>query len=62
MGSRIDALKPVSSLTLFRAAAQRLAAEDSTVAPIAQLSRAILDQTATEGFAPCAHSAAQIIG
>ena len=36
MGSRIDALKLVSSLTLFRAAAEQLAREDSTFTSLAE--------------------------
>src|SRR5215203_5555140 len=46
LGSRIDALKLVSSLTLFRAAAHSLAAEDSSFEPLAQLCDVVLQQTA----------------
>ena len=54
MGSRIDALKLVSSLTLFRTAAERLAngdptSNDSLVAVI----DLILKHAAADGYPPC---------
>src|SRR5437868_1200945 len=45
MGSRIDALKLVSSLTLFRAAAEQPAREDSTFTSLAERLAALLGQT-----------------
>ena len=62
MGSDIDALKLVSSLTLFRAAAQRVAAEDndSAAAEIAQVAEAILPRAAAEGYPACAATMVQI--
>lgn len=57
MGSRIDALKLVSSLTLFRAAAHSLAADDTSFEPLAQLCAATLQQTAAEGYSSCSHTA-----
>ena len=57
MGSRIDALKLVSSLTLFRAATERLANDDPTfhnsLAPAIDF---ILEDAATQGHPPCAQT------
>ena len=54
MGSRIDALKLVSSLTLFRAAAERLAGADPTfVRSFATLIDAILTHADAQRYAPC---------
>ena len=57
MGSRIDALKLVSSLTLFRAAAERLAKGDpafnNSLAAVIDL---ILKHAATSGHPPCART------
>jgi len=53
MGSRIDALKLVSSLTLFRAAAEQLAREDSTFTSLAERLAALLGQTARQDYLPC---------
>ena len=59
MGSRIDALKLVSSLTLFRAAAERLANGDppfnNSLAAVIDL---ILQHAATQGYPPCARTRA----
>ena len=60
MGSRIDALKLVSSVTLFRAAGQRLASEDASFNGLAQLCGLIVEQTATLGYPPCADTLARI--
>ena len=46
MGGQIDALKLVSSLTLFRAAAEQLRREDSTFASLAERLAALLGQSA----------------
>jgi len=53
MGSRIDALKLVSSLTLFRAAAQSLAREDPGFELLAQFCDSLLAQIAARGYLPC---------
>jgi uncharacterized protein (DUF1810 family) len=56
MGSRIDALKLVSSLTLFQLAADRLAASEGpkAIPPLAPLFADVLAVAAKQGFAPCA--------
>ena len=57
MGSRIDALKLVSSLTLFRAAAERLAITDPAFASsLAAFVDVILQHAATQGYPPCART------
>ena len=61
MGGRTDALKLVSSLTLFRAAAQSLAGEDPTFDSLAQRCDSILEQTSAQGYPPCAHTFARVI-
>ncbi len=60
MGSRIDALKLVSSMTLFAAVAVRLRAEepDPLYERVASAARAVLDEAKAQGFAPCAHTEA----
>ncbi len=60
MGSRIDALKLVSSLTLFRAAAEQLAREDSTFTSLAERLAALLGQTARQDYPPCDFTLARI--
>jgi uncharacterized protein (DUF1810 family) len=60
MGSRTDALKLVSSLTLFRAAAQRLAGEDSALDFLAQHLDSVLERTAAQDYLPCANTRARI--
>ena len=62
MGGKTDALKLVSSLTLFRAAAQSLAGEDPAFESLAQLCDSLLAQTAVQGFPPCAQTLAQVNG
>lgn len=62
MGSSIDALKLVSSLTLFRAAARSLAGEDVTFEALAQLCDSILQQTTRQGYPPCAGTLAKVTG
>jgi uncharacterized protein (DUF1810 family) len=56
MGGNTDALKLVSSLTLFRAAAQSLADEDPAFDSLAQCCHSILEQTAVQGYLPCAQT------
>ncbi len=60
MGSRIDALKLVSSLTLFRAAAQQLVDEDEKFGSVAQRYEVLLQQAAAQGYPPCAHTSALV--
>src|SRR6478672_10232783 len=50
MGSQIDALKLVSSLTLFRAAGVQLAREDPVYSSLAELLAALLGQTGEQGY------------
>ncbi len=57
MGSRIDALKLVSSLTLFRAAAERLdGAAPASASSFATLVDAILKHSNAYGYPPCART------
>jgi uncharacterized protein (DUF1810 family) len=58
MGGRTDALKLASSLTLFRAAAQRLAGEDATFDSLAERFDSILGRTSAQGYSPCAQTLA----
>jgi uncharacterized protein (DUF1810 family) len=60
MGSQIDALKLVSSLTLFRAAAEQLAREDSTFASLAERLAALVGQTSGQGYPACDFTLARI--
>jgi len=62
MGSRTDALKFVSSLTLFRAAAQHLAVEDPTFDSLMQRCDSILGETSDQGYPPCAQTLARVTG
>jgi uncharacterized protein (DUF1810 family) len=60
MGSDIDVLKLVSSLTLFRAAALSLISEDRSFASIAQCCDSILRQATVQGYPPCLQTLARI--
>ena len=60
MGSQIDALKLVSSLTLFRAATEQLAREDPTFASLAERLKALLEQTSEQGYSACDFTLARI--
>jgi uncharacterized protein (DUF1810 family) len=60
MGSRTDALKPVSSLTLFRAAAEQLVREDRTFASLAERLAASLGQTTRQDYPACDFTLARI--
>lgn len=62
MGGSTDALKLASSLTLFRAAATRLAESDASFTPLATRCDSILQQTAPQGFPPCAFTLKRIAG
>jgi uncharacterized protein (DUF1810 family) len=53
MGSQIDALKLVSSLTLFRAAAEQLGREDPVYASLAERLSALLEQTSRQCYPAC---------
>ena len=60
MGSRIDAVKLISSLTLFRAAAEQLAREDPAFASLAERLAALLGQTSGQGYPACDFTLARI--
>jgi uncharacterized protein (DUF1810 family) len=62
MGSEIDALKLVSSMTLFGHVAKTLAAADPRphLAAMAAHADAILAAAATQGYARCAYTEAQL--
>lgn len=62
MGARIDALKLISSMTLFRVVAQRLQAHepDAEYAELAARADEILAAAARQGFTPCAFTTAQL--
>jgi uncharacterized protein (DUF1810 family) len=60
MGGRTDALKLVSSLTLFRAAAEKLAPEDPVYASPAERLAGLLEQTAEQGYPACDFTLAQV--
>ena len=60
MGSQIDALKLVSSLTLFRAAAERLSREDPDYAKLAERLSALLGQTTRQNYPVCDFTLARI--
>lgn len=58
MGSQIDALKLVSSLTLFRAAAARRQTEDAKA--LSALCDEVLRAASLQGFPPCAHTLSRV--
>jgi uncharacterized protein (DUF1810 family) len=60
MGGRTDALKLVSSLTLFRAAAEQLAREIPTFASLVQRLMVLLGQTSEQGYPTCDFTLARI--
>jgi uncharacterized protein (DUF1810 family) len=60
MGSQIDALKLVSSLTLFRAAAEQLAREGPVYASLAERLAIVLGQTSGQGYPACDFTLARI--
>ena len=60
MGGRTDALKLVSSLTLFRAADEQLARKDPTYASLAERLAAVLEQTTQQGYPACDFTLAQV--
>ena len=60
MGGRTDALKLVSSLTLFRAATEQLAREDPAYASLAERLGALLGQTSGQDYPACDFTLARI--
>src|SRR5438105_3597784 len=60
MGGRTDALKLVSSLTLFRAAAEQLRQEDPVYASLAKRLAALLERTSEQGYPACDFTVARI--
>jgi len=62
MGGRTDALKLVSSLTLFRAAARSLAGEDPTFDSLVQSCDSILGHISAQGYPPCALTLPRVSG
>ena len=60
MGGSTDALKLVSSLTLFRAAAQSLAGNDPAFDSLVKRFDSILVQTCPQGYPPCAQTLARV--
>ena len=62
MGSSIDALKLASSITLFRAAAARLAETDPGYSALAAGCGAILERLAEQGYPACEHTLARLGG
>jgi hypothetical protein len=60
MGSQIDALKLVSSLTLFRAAAEQLAREGPVYVSLEERLATVLRQTTKQGYPPCDFTRARI--
>jgi uncharacterized protein (DUF1810 family) len=61
MGGSTDALKLVSSLTLFRVAAQNLVGEDSTFDSLAKRCDSILELTSARGCRPCAQTLTRVV-
>lgn len=62
MGSSIDTLKLVSSLTLFGAIAGRLSVSDGADAyePLAKVMNQVLDAAAAAGYPPCPFTLARL--
>lgn len=56
MGSHLDALKLVSSLTLFRAAAGTMRRENVAFDNLATLCHSILTVAESQGYSPCGHT------
>ena len=59
-GGRTDALKLISSLTLFRAAAEQLAREDPVYASLAERLAELLGQISGQGYPACDFTLARI--
>jgi uncharacterized protein (DUF1810 family) len=60
MSGRTDALKLVSSVTLFRAAAQSLAGEDSTFDSLVERCDSILQHTGAQSYPPCVQTLSRV--
>jgi uncharacterized protein (DUF1810 family) len=60
MGSHLDTLKLVSSLTLFRAVARAVTREEVAFNELATVCHSILVAAKAKGYAPCARTVAQI--
>ena len=60
MGSAVDALKLVSSITLFRAAAENLADKSPRAASLVERCEAILTQAAAQGYPSCRQTLAHL--
>jgi uncharacterized protein (DUF1810 family) len=60
MGGSTDALKLVSSLSLFRAAAQTLTYEGSTFDCLVQRCDSTLGQTSAQGYPPCVQTLSRV--
>ncbi len=60
MGSHLDALKLISSLTLFRATAETMTNQDAAFKDLAALCQSILAAAESQGYAPCARTLAEI--
>ena len=60
MGGRTDSLKLVSSLTLFRAAAEQLARKGPVYASLAERLAGLLEQTGGQGYPPCDFTLARV--
>ena len=58
MGSQVDVYKLVSSLTLFRSAAQKLAAADDVedYRSMVRAAEQVLTVAESEGYPPCSHT------
>lgn len=62
MGSGLDALKLVSSITLFREAATKMAATDERFGPAASICEQLLAAVAQQGYPPCSWTLASTKG
>lgn len=60
MGSNLDALKLISSLTLFRAAARTTAREAAALDGLATVCHAILTAAEAQGYPPCSRTLSMI--
>ena len=56
MGGKIDALKLVSSITLFCAAAQSLVGDDPIFAFLVESFASLLGETTAQGYLPCSQT------
>lgn len=62
MGSSTDALKLVSSLTLFRVTGQSFSGGDPTFDSLMQCCDSILGRTTAQGYPPCAQTLVRLTG